>query len=479
MRRIVFYIVIVLFFSCKQTEKKITNKDHVDRPNVLFISVDDLRPELGCYGNELIKTPNIDRLAAEATVFNNAYCQVPVCGASRASILTGLLPNSNRFLSYDTRMDQDAPEALILPQHFKNNGYYTLNYGKVTHFPDDNEEAWSEDPIRLDWTKLADGTWSTEGWRDYVSPENLKIAGNHPNNAGKSYEKAIVHDTAYVDGKNMKMAIAKLQELKEMEQPFFFALGILKPHLPFNAPQKYWDLYNENEIELASNHLPPKNVPEEGITNYPELRAYAKVPAEGPIPDSLAHKLVHGYYASVSYVDALIGDLMKQMEDLGLDKNTIIVLWSDHGWFLGEHGFWCKHSLYELACRVPLIIKEPGESQMKKVKTMVELVDLYPTLCDLAELDKPDHLQGKSFAPAFQSKEYVHKDFTYSRYKSGESIKNNQLRYTAYFNEENKMKSEMLYDLKKDPGENVNVGGDGSYSLEKSMLLSRLDSLRN
>lgn len=469
--------LLALCFSCKQATEGKENSGISESKNVLFIAIDDLRPELGCYGNPIIHTPNFDELAKKATVFNNAYVQVPVCGASRASILTGLLPTRNRFLAYNTRMDQDAPQATILPEHFKNNGYHTLNYGKVTHFPDDRQEAWSEAPARLDWNQLPDGTWSTEGWRDYVTPKNLKIAQEHPQNAGMAYEKAIVHDTAYVDGKNVAKAIHKLAELKQMNRPFFFALGFLKPHLPFNAPQKYWDLYDKEDIKLASNHFPPANVPKEGITDYPELRAYAKVLAEGAIPDSLAQKLVHGYYASVSYVDALLGQIMKEMDRLELTKNTIIVLWSDHGWFLGEHGFWCKHSLYELACRVPLIIKLPDDDTLKKVDTTVDMVDLYPTLCDLAGLDKPPHLQGRSFASAFEDPSYVHRNFTYSRFRTGESIKQDDLRYTAYFDEDHTLVSEMLYDLEKDPEENTNVAGANDHSIKKEALRTKLDTI--
>ena len=455
-----FITALALFLiSCQTNNQNRKTEEY----NVLFISVDDLRPELGCYGNEVIHSPNIDKLASEGFVFNQAFCQVPVCGASRASLLTGLLPTPVRFRGYDARMDEDAPEAVILPQHFKDNGYYTVNFGKVTHFPDDQKNCWSEEPVRLDWTKLSDGSWSTEGWRDYVTERNLEIAKNQPNNAGLPYEKAEVHDTAYVDGKNMKMAIEKLGELKQRNQPFFFALGILKPHLPFNAPAKYWDLYTDEDIQLASNPYPPDNVPEEGLMNFGELRAYADVPSKGLISDTLPRKLVHGYYACVSYADALIGGLIQEMEKLDLMKNTIIVLWGDHGWFLGEHGFWCKHALYELSARVPLIIKTPGNIDPVKINTIVELVDLFPTLCEMTNLPIPENLQGKSFKKAFSEPNYKHKDYSYTRFQQGESIKMDSMRYTTYFNEGDEIKAEMLYDHRIDPDENINVAVDSSY----------------
>ncbi|MFW6277079.1 MAG: sulfatase [Prolixibacteraceae bacterium] len=470
---------ISILFSCSPTGQSNPGKNSEEKYNVLFIAVDDLRPELGCYGKDYIHSPNIDKLASTGYVFNQAYCQVPVCGASRASILTGILPTQNRFLGYDARMDEDAPGITTLPLHFKNNGYYTVNYGKVQHFPDDQAHSWSEPPKRPDWKKLPDGSWSWEGWHDYQTKKNLEMDKNHPKRAGLPYEKADVPDSAYADGENIEMAKRKLSELKKLEQPFFFAVGLLKPHLPFNAPSKYWDLYNEEEIQLAPNPYLPQNVPEEGIMNFGELRAYAGVPQKGPVSDSLAHKLVHGYYACVSYVDALVGDLLNELNELELTDNTIVVLWSDHGYFLGEHGFWCKHALYELATRVPMILKLPGEQANHEINTMVDLIDIYPTLCELTNLPVPEHLQGKSFVKAFEDAGYQHRNFTYSRYFSGESIKKDGKRYTQYLTKEGELNAEMLYDHEKDPAENVNVADQRQYSDEIEEFSTIIDSVRN
>lgn len=446
--------------------------------NVLFIAVDDLRPELGCYGRNQIHSPNIDELAASAFIFDRAYCQVPVCGASRASLLTGTLPTSSRFLGYDARMDEDAPGLTTLPGHFKNQGYHTVNYGKVSHFPDDQEDSWSEAPLRPDWHKLPDGSWSWEGWHDYQEANNIYLDKNHPKKAGLAFEGPDVPDSAYADGRNIAMAIKKLEALKELDQPFFFGVGLLKPHLPFNAPKKYWDLYGAEDIKLAENPFPPADVPEEGRPNWGELRAYAGIPSEGPVPDSTALKLVHGYYACISYVDVLIGSLLDELSRLDLDQSTIVVLWSDHGYFTGEHGFWCKHALYELATRVPLIIKVPGREQPQRIKSTVELVDLYPTLCELNGLPLPDHLQGKSFTRAFSDKDYQHRDFAYSRYFTGESILKDSCRYTAYFDEQNALLSEMLFDHQMDPEENHNMASPEEYGSLKAECKLLIEDLR-
>ena len=470
-----FFFSLTLFGGCNS----ITQSEKHGQYNVLFISVDDLRPELGCYGKDYIHSPNIDKLASTGFVFNQAFCQVPVCGASRASLLTGLLPTQNRFLGYDARMDEDAPGVTNLALHFKNNGYYTLNYGKVQHYPDDQPHSWSEPPKRPDWILLPDGTWSTEGWHDYVTRENLEMDKNHPKRAGLAYEKAEVPDSAYADGENIKMAVEKLKELKKLDQPFFFAVGLLKPHLPFNAPSKYWDLYDPAEISEAPNPFAPENVPGEGITNFGELRAYAGVPARGQIPDSLAHKLKHGYFACVSYVDALIGNLLNELENQGLAENTIVVLWSDHGYFLGEHGFWCKHALYELAVRVPLIVRIPGANSAETRNTTVELIDLYPTLCELNGVPIPEHVQGKSFLNTFDDPGYQHKNFTYSRYFDGESVKRDSIRYTMYLNDYNEIEGEMLYDHGSDPMENKNIAAKEDHQTEIQEMRGIIDSVKS
>lgn len=460
----------LIFNSCQQKEQI------AKKPNVLFIGIDDLRPELGVYGNQLVKSPNIDRLAAEGIRFANAHCQVPVCGASRASLLTGLLPTKNRFLNYATHVDEDAPDVPSLPATFKNNGYYIVNIGKIFHYPNDNEEqSWSEPAVRLDWTQLEDGSWSWEGWHDYQRPENLKM--DQETGKGPPYEWAEVADNAYTDGETVDMAVHKLSELKDKEAPFFMAVGILKPHLPFNAPQKYWELYDRSQFALPDNYALPKNAPEEAAFNWGELRAYEGVPADGPVSDSMAIDLIHGYYACVSYADALVGQLMDAIEEYGFADNTIVVLWSDHGYFLGEHSFWTKHSIFELSTRVPLIVKAPNSQQGKSSNALVDLVDIYPTLTELAGLNPPPHLQGTSFAHVLEDPEQKHRTSSYTRYKGGESIFDGKLRYTKYLTNDDELVSDMLYDHEQDPNENNNVSGNDDFQEEKARLDLELNNV--
>ncbi|MEA3226936.1 MAG: sulfatase-like hydrolase/transferase, partial [Planctomycetota bacterium] len=256
------------------------------KPNVLFIAVDDLRPQLGCYSHEQMISPNIDRLAADGVTFLRSYCQVPVCGASRASLLTGTRPTPDRFLGYSTWAEKDLPGALSVAEHFKNNGYHTISNGKIFHHRADCKDSWSED------------TWHPTGhWRNYVLEENQKLNSRKPKSAGPAYECADVPDSAYFDGKVADKGISDLRRLKREDKPFFLALGFLKPHLPFNAPKKYWDMYKPEEIDLADNPFRPKGAPDAALHNWGELRNYHGIPPKGPLSEELARKLVHGYYA--------------------------------------------------------------------------------------------------------------------------------------------------------------------------------------
>ena len=316
-----------------------TNTADTTRPNVLFIIIDDLRPELGCYGNKLIQTPNIDRLATEGVRFERNYCQVPVCGASRASFLTGLPPTRSRFLEAVVEVDKDAPGVVTLPQHFKNQGYTTLGIGKIFHLVADSPQSWSEPAWRPN-------SLPNEDWRNYLNPENIALK-NKNNLNGPAFERADVPDNAYYDGQFADRAIAKLKMLKEEQKPFFLALGFLKPHLPFNSPSKYWDLYPTNKISLAANPFRSHGAPDAAFHQWSELRAYLGIPKTGPLDDETARNLVHGYYAAASYTDALVGKVLAELDQLGLRKNTIVVLVGDNGYLLGEHGMWTKHCNFE------------------------------------------------------------------------------------------------------------------------------------
>lgn len=416
----------------------------VEKPNVLFIAVDDLRPELGCYGADHVVSPNIDRLASMGTLFRRAYCNEPVCGASRASLMSGIRPTPERFTYHMSRQDVDAPHVPGLAEHFKANGYRTVSRGKVYHKQDDTEEGWSEKP------------WSPPlSHSHYAGEENAKLAKEK--GRGPAYEALDVSDTTYKDGQTAEKAIQDLHRFRDLGEPFFLAVGFLRPHLPFNAPKKYWDLYERNEIMDTPNHFFPIDAPKEAFYNWGEMRSYQFIPREGVVESEAQRRtLRHGYYAATSYADAMVGRVIDALERLGMAENTVIVLWGDHGWQLGEHTFWCKHTNFEVAVRVPLIIRDPRRETPAELSQLVELVDLYPTLCDLAGLGLPAHLQGQSIVPLLDNPDAPGKEAVFSRHGNGESIRTDRYRYTAFYEGE-AIVAEMLYDLLADPAENINI----------------------
>ncbi|NOU61769.1 sulfatase [Marinifilum caeruleilacunae] len=451
------FVISLLIASCGYKTSENINKQ---KKNVLFIAVDDLRLQAGIYGQSQMITPAIDELGNDGVVFNRAYCSVPVCGASRASLLSGLRPTSKRFVNYHTWKDKDAPDVTSIPKWFKENGYTTLSRGKIYHHSDDDLEAWSEEPYIP-----AAGI----SWRSYITEESRKIieANKNPKNPdqvkGPPFEMADVEDNAYPDGMLTDKVIEDLNQFAKSKEPFFLGVGFWKPHLPFNAPKKYWDLYSEEDIQLADNPFMPQNAPKKAKTDWYELRGmYAGIPKEGPVSDELARQLIHGYYACVSYTDAQIGKVLKELKRLGLDKNTVVVLWGDHGWHLGEHGLWCKHCNFDKVMKAPLMFKAPGMKEGKKSNTLVEFIDIYPTLCDLAGIDMPEHLDGKSLQPVLNNPSKIHKDTVFTRYHSGESVITKRYVYTEW-KKKNGNKVNMLYDHSNDPDENINVADNPKY----------------
>jgi arylsulfatase A-like enzyme len=437
------------------------------RPNVLFLVVDDLRPQLACYGHERMISPHIGRLASEGVTFLRSYCQVPVCGASRASVLTGVRPTRDRFISYDVWAEKDLPGAVSVAQHFRNHGYYTISNGKVFHHQNDCRDGWSEEP------------WRPKGtWRNYLLEQNVKLAAENPSHAGPAYEAADVPDNAYFDGMIADKGISDLRRLKERGEPFFLALGFLKPHLPFNAPEKYWGLYKTEEIDLADNPFRPKGCPDAALHNWGELRAYEGIPKKGPLPDKLARTLIHGYYACVSYTDAQMGRVLAELDRLGLRQNTVVVLWGDHGWNLGEHGLWCKHCNFETSLHSPLIVTAPGVASGGKTNALTEYLDIYPSLCELCSLPVPGHLQGKSFVPLLRNPNLHGKEAVFSRYYNGDSVKTDRYRYTEWRTEDDKVCARMLYDHSVDWAENVNISEKPENEKLVVKLSGMLDEVR-
>ncbi len=444
-------VLAVLFFGCSSNKSK---------PNILFISIDDLKPELGIFGEDHISSPNIDQLAQDAVRFNRAYCNVPICGASRASIMTGVYPTPTRFVTYYARADEEADQYPTLPETLKDNGYFTTTLGKIFHFPDDSVEGWSELPYRPDFPNRID---QQELWRDYQSEE---LAWTKTQNlpqgvAGPAWEAADVADSIYYDGKTTQLALKKLEQLKNLDKPFFFGLGYIRPHLPFNAPKKYWDLYDEDEITLATNHYMPKNAPDGAKFNFSELRSYTNIANDNNLIDEAqARKLRHGYYACVSFIDAQIGKVIHKLKELDLYDNTIIVLWGDHGFSLGEHTHWGKHTCFDQSLRVPLMIKAPDHLAGVSTQALASLIDVYPTVCALAGIEQPNHLEGKSLVPALKDRQAVVNEQIFARYVKGETVKNDRFIYTQYYKNGAKCETPtgaMLYDHANDPEENINL----------------------
>lgn len=430
-----------------------TNSLHAaDTPtpkNVLFIAVDDLRTQLGCYGHEEIHSPNIDRLASQGVLFEHAYCNIPRCGASRATIITGLRAPADIWNCYEI-----PKNYITLPAWFSKHGYYTVSNGKVLHYLKDRkydwDEVWRSTEVyygKEDWGKYNTyGIWQNPTSGKYVNPASLR---------GPYCEWAQVEDDAYQDGKVAEKTIADLKRLKERDEPFFLACGFWRPHLPFNAPKKYWDLYQREEIELADNYYPPRNNPRQNVSAK-EFERYARTGEVKSTPAFQAEAR-HAYYACISYVDAQIGKVLDALERLGLREHTIIVLWSDHGFLLGEHSFWGKQNTMRESLQVPLIVSAPGMPRNRRTDALVELVDLYPTLCDLTGIPKPDHLHGKSFQPVLHDPELKWKGAAFSRFSGCEAIKTPRYLYTEW-RQAGKLVP-MLYDHQTDPDENHNIAG--------------------
>ncbi len=448
------------------------------RPNVLFIAVDDMRPELGCYGNKIVKTPNIDRIAARGIVFNKAYCQQAVCSPSRTAILTGLRPDVTKVWDLETHFRVAQPDCITLPQHFKANGYHCAALSKIYHSGFEDGRSWNEphwypkgravDTDLADWTKQI-VTKHDVNAEEYSAPKEggeLRKNGKGPKK-GPAYEVSPKEDDQLPDGATAAEAVKRLAALKSKSEPFFLAVGFLKPHLPFVAPKKYWDLYDPNTIPVPTTDKLPAGSPEfAGHTNG-ELHAYPGVPKENPIPADFAKTLRHGYYACISYTDAQIGKVLDALDKEGLADNTIIVLWGDHGWQLGDHGLWHKHTNFEIAARAPLLISVPGSKTAgKKCEAPVEFVDVYPTLADVCGLPIPSGLGGSSLKTFIENPAARATDVAISQYPRsapegpvmGYSIRNERYRAT-FWRERNgsKIVATELYDEQADPTETISL----------------------
>ena len=501
------------------------------KPNILFIAIDDLKPILGCYGNTMIKTPNIDRLAKMGTVFMSNYVQQAVCGPTRASLMTGKRPDYTKIWDLKTKMRDMNPDILSLPQYLITQGYSTQGIGKVYDVrcvdKDIDKPSWSIPYYKTDKKYYPAGIGEPAEDR-YQLPETKALAAKYIKEAldkGKtkaeaneyvqtkikpSVESADVPDNAYNDGANILQAKDILVQLSKSDQPFFFAVGISKPHLPFVAPKKYWDLYKREDMPLAKFQEQSKNPVSIAYHNAGELRGYSDIPPLTSFTDQKPYgltlpvdkqkELIHGYYAAISYTDANVGKLLDALDSLGLTKNTIIILWGDHGWHLGDHNLWCKHTNFEEATHAPLMIAAPG-FKPSKTKALTEHVDIFPTLCELAGLHIPANLDGKSLMPLMKNSAAAVKEYAVSQYPRsnataenerlgyadanamGYSIRTKQYRYTIWmkngyrstqpFNKDWIIGIE-LYDYKKDPLETVNVANEKNYTTIAEMLNTKM-----
>lgn len=462
----------------------------LDKPNVLFICVDDLRAELGCYGDDYVISPNLDKLASDGYLFKNQFVTVPTCGASRQSMLTGQLPISKAYLdnSITSKVLSDKEEGAI-PETFvhqlKRSGYYTVGIGKISHHPDGYLYGYQEEPsdkleLPHSWNEMLfdSGKWGSghNAFFGYADGTNR----NDLNKQVKPYEMADVSDSGYVDGLTAELAMKKLEDLKDRDQPFFLGVGFIKPHLPFNAPKKYWDLYDEDSISLSKTPFIPENVDKASLHGSGEFNQYKlgdeRASLDKPVSDRYARKLRHGYYASISYIDAQIGKLLDKLESEGLSDNTIVVVWGDHGWHLGDHLVWGKHTIFEKALRSAFMIRLPNGKQGTDLDQIVSSADIYPTIMDLCGVTVNHHLDGSSLVELLNSPtDSDWNNVAYSYYRNGISVRTERYRLTKYFRSEQPVIE--LYDHLNDPTESVNIADSNIDIVNRLMpILERGDT---
>ena len=501
------FLFLFLCVGCK-TETNAINKKH----NILFISIDDLRPTLGVYGDTIVVSPNIDQLASEGITFREAFCQSAVCAPSRASLMTGVRPDSTRVWHLGDKFREINPNAVTMPQHFSKHGYHTVNLGKIFHNYMPDSISWDEPDLRparylkKDWLKR-------DGETFYISPEvhasqktkrdsllKLKPVRYADGwNTGPAREAADVHDTMYYDGAQNKLVEKTLTRLAQSDEPFYMGLGYFRPHLPFTVPKKYWDMYDKETMPLATNPDIPENAPSLTMNSMYELRHYDGFghiphPTKGPsMSEDTARTLRQGYYASVSYVDALIGDIVAHLKKLDIYDNTIIVVWGDHGYKLGDHNSWGKMTNYNIDLRVPIIIRYPGQpNRGAQTEGITELVDLFPTICDIADVDIPDYMQGTSLVPLIEEPKRKWKTAAFSQFHRrpkvsadgqrymGYSINTDKHHYIEWYSWDHKkglrgeLKNTELYHRINDPNEMVNIANDDSQVRIVEDLSNRL-----
>ena len=504
----VMIFVLLSSFGCQKTEGE------ARKLNVLFISIDDLRTSLGVYEDSIAISPHMDKLASEGITFRETFCQSAVCAPSRASLMTGIRPDSTRVWHLGDKFREIHPQAVTLPQHFSKFGYHTVNIGKIFHNYMPDSISWDEPDLRparylkKDWLKRDGETFyiservnqSQKIKRDsLLALRPIRYADGW--NTGPAWEAANVHDSLYYDGAQNELAKRVLTRLSQSNEPFFMGLGFFRPHLPFAVPKKYWDMYDPDSIPLPNNPEIPKGAPVHAMNSMYELRHYDGFNHIGHPTSSYKmgidtiRTLRQGYYASVSYVDALIGDLITHLKEIGIYEHTIIVIWGDHGWKLGDHNSWGKMTNYNVDLKVPVILRSPDQKN-RGVQThaITELVDLFPTLCELTGINIPNYMQGYSLVPLITNPKQEWKSAAFSQFHRRPKVSADGKRYMGYslntkdyhyiewytWNHETGTKGELkaveLYDRRLDPFEQINIADKIGMAEIKKELAHKLSN---
>jgi len=487
--------------------------------NVLLIMVDDMKPVLGCYDDKIAISPNIDALAARGTVFRQNYCHVAVSGPTRVSLLTGLRPDNNLIWTMPSPMRERYPGVVSMPQYFRSLGYQTAAMGKIFDYRNVDKGldslSWSI-PHLSEWAYFNKDTERPNG--GYILPETKALQEkarreaealglkDRPyrqyvnGHASPSTECADVPDDAYMDGALAKLAVATIEKLAveaQQGQPFFLAVGFRKPHLPFVAPKKYWDMYDREKMPLAEFTEKPKNAPNVAFSPYLEIRDYSDIPPiytfsdhyenNGFIPIDKQKELLHGYYACTSYTDAMIGIVLEALKKNRIDKNTVVVLVGDHGWHLGDHGLWAKNTNFEQATRSALIISDP-RIKASVTDNVTEFIDIFPTLCSMTGVPMAPHLDGVDLTALMKNPSKVVKEVAVSQFPRengvmGYSLRDTRYRYTVWFGEnyrttlpynEKLVVASELYDYGVDPLETVNRIDNKEYAAIRKQMHEKL-----
>lgn len=441
-----------------------------ERSNVLLVCIDDLRPDLGCYGAKHVRSPNIDRLAESGVLFEQCHVQVAVCNPSRASLMTGLRPDRLGCWTLRYHFRETLPDAVTLPQYLRRHGYTCEGFGKIFHNPWQDPRSWSRPHA-----------WGRGSFTHYTAEQRRFVKSVQAKMPDDSWQKSnlrgpITHapdiaDDEHPDGAMARMAVERMKVLDEAGEPFLLAVGFVLPHLPWCPPKRYWDLYDRDELPLAANPFPPKNAPAVALgTNY-ELTHYADTidlpsPLEGKVTEERARRFLHAYCAAISFVDAQVGVLLDGLEKQGLADDTIVVLWSDHGWKLGEHNGWGKMTNFEIDTRVPMIVRDPkATANGRRCGQLVESLDLFPTICERAGVPAPDFVDGRSAARLLDDPNADHTGAAFSQYIRdsliGNAIRTDDWRYVEWRElKGGAVRHRELYDHRTDDWENENVVGE-------------------